>query len=186
MRTLVKFLTTALATVVLLEAISPSIWADEIGSQSSSQFGIQTDTFAPVATAAILPSNPSIFPPVQPAIGQLSGNEFVAAAGAEHRVDHDARWHRQWAISLAPLFASQALDAASSYGMRELNPVLAGSNGGFGMKATGIKFGVVGALVGAEYFIVKKHSTAAKFFTILNWVTAGATTGLAVHNFGLR
>ncbi|MEO8048875.1 MAG: hypothetical protein ABI833_00545 [Acidobacteriota bacterium] len=182
MKALVTFLTTAVATVVLLDAISPCVWADEIGSQS----GIQTGTFAPVATAAILPSNPSIFPPVQPAIGQLSGSEFVAAAGAEHRVNHDARWRRQWAISLAPLFASQALDAASSYGKRELNPVLAGSNGGFGMKATGIKFGVVGALVGAESFIVKKHPTAAKFFTIVNWVTAGATTSLAVHNFGLR
>jgi hypothetical protein len=85
-----------------------------------------------------------------------------------------------------PLFGSEVLDSASSYGMRELNPLLAGSNGGFGAKATGIKFGVVGALAGAEYFLVRKRPGSAKFFTIVNWVTAGATTGLAVHNFGLR
>jgi hypothetical protein len=96
------------------------------------------------------------------------------------------RWRRQWAFSLAPLFASEALDAPSSYGLRELNPLLAGSNGGFGVKATGIKFGVMGALAGAEYLIVRKRPGSAKFFTIVNWVTAGATTGLAVHNFGLR
>jgi len=110
----------------------------------------------------------------------------VAAPGAEQRVDQNGRWHRQWAFSLAPLFASQALDAASSYGMRELNPLLAGANGGFGMKATGIKFGVVGALAGAEYFLVRKHPTSAKFLTIVNWVTAGTTTGLAMHNFGVH
>lgn len=96
-----------------------------------------------------------------------------------------AKWRRQWAISLAPLVVSQSLDAASSYGMRELNPLLASSNGGFGMKATGVKFGIVGALAGAEYFLVRKYPRSAKFFTIVNWTTAGATTGLAVHNFRL-
>jgi hypothetical protein len=95
------------------------------------------------------------------------------------------KWRRQWAISLAPLVASQSLDAASSYGMRELNPLLASPDGGFGMKATGVKFGVAGALVGVEYFLVRKYPRSAKFFTIVNWTTAGATTGLAVHNFRL-
>lgn len=182
MKVLIAFLTTALTAGVLLNASSPCVWADETGSQS----GFQTGTLVPVATAIIAPSNPPIFPPSQRPVGQLSGSEFVAAPSALERVGHDSRWRRQWTISLAPLFASQAVDAASSYGMRELNPLLAGSNGGFGMKATTIKFGVVGALAGAEYFIVRKHPASAKFFTIVNWVTAGATTGLAVRNFGLH
>jgi hypothetical protein len=54
------------------------------------------------------------------------------------------------------------------------------------MKASVIKFGVVGALAGAEYFVVKRRPASAKFFTIVNWVAAGATTGIAVHNFGLH
>ena len=182
MKALIAFLTTALTAGVLLGAISPCVWAGETGSQS----GFQTGAFVPAAAAVIVPSNQPIFPPSPLTVGQLSASEFVAAPGAVERVGHDSRWRRQWAISLAPLFASEALDAASSYGMRELNPLLAGSNGGFGMKATGIKFGVVGALAGAEYFIVRKHPASAKFFTIVNWVTAGATTGLAVHNFGLH
>lgn len=97
----------------------------------------------------------------------------------------DARWKKQWQISLVPLFASESLDAASSYGMRELNPLLAGSNGGFGVKASAMKFGVVGALAGAEYLLVRKYPHSAKFFAIINWTTAGATTALAVHNFDL-
>lgn len=187
MKVLIAFLTTALTVGVLLDGISPCVWAaDETNARS----GYQTGNFIPVATAVIVPSpassNQSIFPSTRRTVEQLSGSDFVAAPGAEQYVDHDSRWRRHWALSLAPLFASQALDAASSYGMRELNPLLAGSDGSFGMKATGIKFGVTGALAGAEYLVVRRHPASAKFFTMVNWVTAGATTGLAVHNFGLR
>ena len=182
MKALTEFLRTTLAGVVFLGAFGISAE----GAEPYSPSGFQTGTFVPIAAAVIVPSNSPIFPPSPHPVGELSGSEFVAAPGAEQRLGHDSRWHRQWAISLAPLFASEALDAASSYGMREVNPLLAGSNGGFGMKATTIKFGVVGALAGAEYFVVRKHPASAKFFTIVNWVTAGATTGLAVHNYGLH
>src|SRR5690348_14110551 len=37
-----------------------------------------------------------------------------------------------WKWSLAPFVASQGLDIASSYGMRELNPLLAGPHQEFG------------------------------------------------------
>ena len=160
------------------------IWAE--AGEAVSPSGFQNGTSLPVVAAVIAPSNAPIFPPSPRPVGQLLASKFVAAPGAVERIGHDSRWRGQWAISLAPLFASQALDAASSYGMRELNPLLAGSNGGFGMKATAIKFGVVGALAGAEYFVVRKHPASAKFFTIVNWVTAGATTGLAVRNLGLH
>ena len=111
-------------------------------------------------------------------------SEFPAGPTAD-RSSGDAKWKKQWAISLAPLFASESLDAASSYGMRELNPVLASPDGGFGGKATGVKFGVIGALTGVEYILIRKYPRSAKFFSIVNWTTAGATTGLAAHNFRL-
>ena len=97
----------------------------------------------------------------------------------------ESKWQKRWAVSLAPLAVSQSLDAASSYGRRELNPLLASSNGGFGMRAAGIKFGVTSALAGVEYFLVRKYPRSAKFFTIVNWTAAGATSALAVHNFRL-
>jgi len=95
-------------------------------------------------------------------------------------------WRWYWKMSLAPLVASEALDAASSYGMRELNPVLAGPDGRFGAKATAIKFGAIGGLMGAEYLVVRKYPRSAKVFTIVNWAAAGATASLAVHNYRLQ
>jgi len=162
-----KILTTALAAAILLNVSSPSARASEVG------------TLIPAAAAAILP-------PGHQSIGQLSGSEFVTRPSAERSATEDAKWRRRWAVSLAPLFASEALDASSSYGMREMNPLLASPNGGFGMKATGVKFGVIGALAGVEYFLVRKYPRSAKAFAIVNWTAAGATTGLAVHNYGLH
>ena len=93
---------------------------------------------------------------------------------------------RRWEISVAPLVASQALDAFSSWGMRELNPVLADPNGGFGMKSAAVKFGTVGALIGVEYLLAKRSPRAARIFAKLNWSGAAVTTGLAIHNYAIR
>jgi len=130
------------------------------------------------------PASPIVLRPALPAaqsvdaIASAIRNEPESATAA-------AAWRKRWAISLGPLAASQALDAASSYGLRELNPVLRSSNGGFGMKAASIKFSAIAGLMGAEYLLVRKYPRSAKFFTIVNWTTAGATTGLAVHNYRL-
>jgi hypothetical protein len=93
--------------------------------------------------------------------------------------------HR-WEISLAPLVASQVLDSSSSWGMRELNPVLANPNGGFGARSAMLKLGTVGALIGVEYLIVKRSPRAAHLFEKLNWSGAAVTTGLAIHNYAIR
>lgn len=93
---------------------------------------------------------------------------------------------KSWKVSLAPLVASQALDAASSYGLRELNPLLASSNGGFERKAASIKLGVTGAIVGVEYLIVRKYPRSARVISKLNWTSGIVTTGFAVHNFAIR
>ena len=93
---------------------------------------------------------------------------------------------RHWKISLVPLFASQALDVSSSWGMRELNPVIAQPNGGFGAKSAVLKLGVVGALVGVEYILAKRSPRAARLFEKLNWTGAAVTSGLAIHNYAIR
>lgn len=93
---------------------------------------------------------------------------------------------RSWKISLAPLVASQALDVSSSYGMRELNPLLASANGGFEMKGAAIKLGVTGAVVGVEYLIVRKYPRSARVISRLNWATGIVTTGFAVHNYAIK
>lgn len=93
---------------------------------------------------------------------------------------------RSWKISVAPLVASQALDVSSSYGMRELNPILASPNGGFEAKGATIKLGVTGAVVGAEYLIVRKYPRTGRVIAKLNWTTGIVTTGFAIHNYAIR
>jgi hypothetical protein len=163
-----KILTTVITVAILLGAIAISVQVDA------------AELFVPAAAAAIVPTG-------HLTIDQLSSSDFVTTErGGERSSASNAKWRRQWSISLAPLFASQALDAASSYGMRELNPLLASPDGGFGMKATSLKFGVIGALATTEYFLVRKYPRSAKVFTIVNWTTAGATSALAVHNYSLH
>jgi hypothetical protein len=93
---------------------------------------------------------------------------------------------RSWKMSVVPVFASQALDVTSSYGMRELNPMLASSDGSFGAKGAGIKLGSTAAMVGLEYLIARKHPRAARIFTKINWSVSIVTTGFAAHNFAIR
>jgi hypothetical protein len=104
---------------------------------------------------------------------------------AIERVQKD-RANRAWKISLIPVLASQLLDTTSSYGMRELNPMLAGPDGRFGAKAAGIKFGATAAILGIEYLVVKKYPGAARTFSKLNWAGAAVTSSFAVHNYSIR
>lgn len=167
-----KILIPVLALVIFLDGPSQVLRAGEIEPR--------VNNFVPAVSAAIVPAS-------HRTIDQLSSSDFVTPErGGSQSSASNAKWRRQWAISLAPLLASQALDAASSYGMRELNPLLASSDGGFGMKAASIKFGVVGALAATEYFVVRKYPRSAKVFTVVNWTAAGATSALAVHNYSLR
>jgi hypothetical protein len=136
-------------------------------------------TPTPIAPGLVAPA---LITPALPVID--NSVESLTRQTGNHERAHGS-WQKKWAISLAPLVASEALDAASSYGLRELNPVLAQPDGRFGMKAAGVKFGVIGGLIGVEYLLVRKYPRSAKFFTVINWTTAGATTGLAIHNYTL-
>jgi len=140
------------------------------------------DALVTPALAPSAPIAPALITPALPVIDN-SVESLSRESGKPENVH--GNWQKRWAISLAPLIASEALDASSSYGLRELNPVLAQPDGRFGMKAAGIKFGVIGGLVGVEYLLVRKFPRSAKFFTVINWTTAGATTGLAIHNYTL-
>ncbi len=93
---------------------------------------------------------------------------------------------QSWKRSLLPLVATQGLDVVSSYGMRELNPMLAGPDGRFGAKAAAIKAGTTAAVVGVEYLIVKKWPGAARMFSKLNWGSSALTGAIAAHNFAIK
>jgi hypothetical protein len=98
----------------------------------------------------------------------------------------DAHSSRAWKVSLAPVIAGQALDVASSYGMRELNPVMASRDGRFGMKGTTIKIGATAAILGVEYLIVRKNPSSSRILSKLNWAAGFVTIGFAAHNFAIK
>jgi hypothetical protein len=123
------------------------------------------------ACAADLPSLPTA--PALPAAQRTIDTARAAAL-------------KSWEVSLIPLVASQAFDAASSYGMRELNPLLASANGDFEMKAISIKIGITAAMVGVEYLIIRKYPRSARVISKLNWTSGIVTTGFAIHNYAIK
>ncbi len=109
----------------------------------------------------------------------------LAVESAVRRSPDETSLNR-WKLSVVPVFASQALDVTSSYGMRELNPMLASSDGSFGAKGAGIKLGATAGLLGVEYFIVRKYPRSVHVFTKINWSVSIVTTGFAAHNYAIR
>jgi hypothetical protein len=120
-----------------------------------------------------------------PFLQPLFGQPLLAPDSAARRTADQAAY-RAWKFSLAPVIASQVLDVVSSYGMRELNPMLAGPDGRFGARGTGIKLGANAAILGIEYLMVRKHPRAARIFSRINWSVSIVTTGFAAHNFAIR
>jgi hypothetical protein len=104
----------------------------------------------------------------------------------DYAAERNAAALRSWKRSLIPVAVSQTLDITSSYGMRELNPLLASRDGSFGGKATAIKLSTTAAMMGIEYLIVKKWPSSARVFSKLNWGHSVLTGAFAAHNYAIR
>jgi hypothetical protein len=92
-----------------------------------------------------------------------------------------------WKISAATLLAGNAMDATSSWGKRELNPMLSGSGGTFGKEGALLKLGVAGGVVAVEYLVLR-HRPSHSFARALAWINFGdaAVSGaMAGRNFGI-
>jgi hypothetical protein len=93
------------------------------------------------------------------------------------------RLEKSWKLSLIPLVAAQSLDAASSWGHPESNPLLASAGGRFGAQSAGIKLSFVGAATLTEYLIMRRHPGKTRLLIDANRANAVLTFGLAAHNF---
>ncbi len=99
--------------------------------------------------------------------------------------DHRSRTvNRVWLASLFAVTGASALDAASSWGKYERNPLLASSNGTFDSRGLVLKAGLAGAIVIPQLFLHKHQELKAKF-AIFNFAGAGAFTAVAIHNLGV-
>jgi hypothetical protein len=83
------------------------------------------------------------------------------------------------------------MDAASSFGHREANPLLRGSQGRYGWQGVAIKAGVMAGVLLAERFVLRRargHSSEHRLrsaFTAINLSMSGVYTGAAIHNWRL-
>ena len=88
-----------------------------------------------------------------------------------------------WRISAGTLVAATAVDAASSWGGVELNPILAGADHRFSARGAAIKGSVAAATILIQWAILRHHPRAAKLFAIVNFGASGAYVGVAARNW---
>ena len=102
---------------------------------------------------------------------------FSAQSQAEER-----RHNKLWRISAAVLGAVTIADMQSSMGRQEANPFLASQNGQFSGRGIALKGAGVGAMLGVQYLMLRKHPQADKYAAGANFAAAALTGAIVVHN----
>jgi hypothetical protein len=128
--------------------------------------------------SAILVPTGTAFAPATPAA--LVEHTPVTPTRSEPRGRTLYRW------SLAALAASSAADAASSWRMREANPVLASPQSTFGVESAALKLGLVGTCVLLEHFALRHHPEIYRHVAWLNFGITGVQGVVVQHNVSLR
>ncbi len=92
-----------------------------------------------------------------------------------------------WRASVAALLTGNVMDATSSWGKRELNPMLSGTEGQFGKGGALLKLGVAGGVVVVEYLVLRHrpYRSLAKGLAWINFGDAAVTGGMASRNFDI-
>jgi hypothetical protein len=94
---------------------------------------------------------------------------------------------RLWRASVAALAVTNVMDVQSSWGKRELNPLLANGQGRFGREGVLIKLGIQGSVLAAQYLVLRRRPSAAFYRTLalINFGNASVTGSVAVRNYGI-
>jgi hypothetical protein len=104
---------------------------------------------------------------------------------AELKAHH--RWKTLWIISGVVLTAATFLDAASSAGQREANPVLQNSQGLFSSaRGMALKGGMLSGTLIVQALLERKSEGNAKSFAVTNFAAAAALGGIAWHNYAIQ
>jgi hypothetical protein len=99
--------------------------------------------------------------------------------------------HTKWRTvlyrsSIVALTVANAVDIQSSWGGRELNPMLRSADGRFGARGAGIKVGMLAGMVTTEYFLVRKHPQAELAAGTVNLAMAAMMSRIAANNYAIR
>lgn len=115
------------------------------------------------------------------------GSRYLAVQPAEEKKSAK-RWKKAWIVSWLAFAAVNAVDAHSSQGRLELNPLLRNSQGTFSTrKAVLIKGGIGGAFLGMQWWLARKSPSgkAYKAFTIANTAMTAGLAAAAARNYGV-
>ena len=85
--------------------------------------------------------------------------------------------------SVATVTAAQTLDAHSSWGKYEANPLLRSPDGRFGVRGVAVKSGIVAGSLTVQVLLLRKWPKARKVATITNFVLSGVMVGIAARNY---
>lgn len=121
---------------------------------------------------------PGIEPAVPPAVTVTNSIGTI-----EDR--HEKTMNRIWVASLFAMAAASGMDAASSWGKWEGNPLLASRDGTFGAKGMSIKAGIAAGVIVPE-ILLRKHKNLKPKFAIGNFAEAALFGGVAIHNIGIE
>ena len=158
----------------ILKAASTTVLALSLGT-CFAQNAIQPGRLSDAAKTDVAPV-------LLPVLNSSSVKPSNLLQTAEDR--HDRKVNRIWLGSIFALVAATSMDAASSWGKYETNPILASANGRFGAKGVSIKAGVAAGTIVSE-ILLRKHNDLKTKFVIGNLAETALFSTAAVHNFGV-
>src|SRR3954453_2390629 len=116
-------------------------------------------------------------------IGVLMTACLLTAGEANTRPKWRTVLYRSSIIALA---AANAIDIGSSWGGREMTPMLRSADGTFGARGTGIKLGVLAGMISTEMWLIRKYPNSDMVSTPLNLAIAASMSRIAVNNLRNR
>ncbi|MBV9154806.1 MAG: hypothetical protein JO097_00985 [Acidobacteriaceae bacterium] len=131
---------------------------------SATQVAVQPTAVTPVSSSSVAPQKTNI--------ADVQGN-------------HGKLLNAVWITSMFAAAGASSLDAYTSWGKHESNPLLASSNGTFGTKGVVLKAGIA-ATVLVPQILLRKHREMKGLFASGNLGEAAIFSGVAVHNMGVR
>lgn len=108
-----------------------------------------------------------------------------AERSGQGQPNHDRLLNHLWIASLCAVAASTSFDAATSWGYRESNGLLASSSGAFGPRGVSLKVAAAAAVI-VPQILLRHHRSMKPAFIIGNLAESGVFTGAAVHNIHVR
>lgn len=108
--------------------------------------------------------------------------ESIAVSSTDSVRSATSKKQKIWRISAAVLGAITIADIQSSYGRREMNPLLQSQNGRFGSRGIALKSALVGGGLTAQWLMLRKHPDASGYAAAVNFAATAATGAVVIRN----